>query len=90
MITGFTLDGEEYIWTRRPNFSECNRPHFRRAGAVHCGRPRRGVHLFWHRHISGDPRLCRPVCAWEVKAFSTIVTLALKKSAPLTEFLYPV
>ena len=26
MITGFTLDGEEYIWTRRPNFSECNRP----------------------------------------------------------------
>ena len=28
MITGFTLDGEEYIWTRRPNFSECNRPRF--------------------------------------------------------------
>ena len=26
MITGFTLDGDEYIWTRRPNFSECNRP----------------------------------------------------------------
>ena len=22
MITGFTLDGDEYIWTRRPNFSE--------------------------------------------------------------------
>ena len=20
MITGFTLDGDEYIWTRRPNF----------------------------------------------------------------------
>ena len=28
MITGFTLDGDEYIWTRRPNFSECNRPRF--------------------------------------------------------------
>ena len=26
MVTGFTLDGDEYIWTRRPNFSECNRP----------------------------------------------------------------
>ena len=26
MITGFTLNGEEYIWVRRPNFSECNRP----------------------------------------------------------------
>ena len=24
MITGFTLDGDEYIWTRRPHFSECN------------------------------------------------------------------
>ena len=25
MITSFTLDGEEFVWTRRPNFSECNR-----------------------------------------------------------------
>ena len=28
MITGFTLDGDEYIWTRRPNFSESSRPRF--------------------------------------------------------------
>ena len=28
MITGFTLHGDEYIWVRRPNFSECNRPRF--------------------------------------------------------------
>ena len=28
MITSFTLDGEEFVWTRRPNFSECNRPRF--------------------------------------------------------------
>ena len=28
MITGFSLNGEEYIWTRHPNFSECNRPRF--------------------------------------------------------------
>ena len=34
MITGFTLDGDEYIWTRRPNFSECNRPPVRCAGAL--------------------------------------------------------
>ena len=33
MITGFTLDGDEYIWTRRPNFSECSRP-LRCAGAL--------------------------------------------------------
>ena len=24
----FTLDGDEYIWTRRPNFSESDRPRF--------------------------------------------------------------
>lgn len=28
MITGFSLNGEEYIWTRHPNFAECNRPRF--------------------------------------------------------------
>ena len=28
MITSFTLDGEEFVWTRRPNFSECSRPRF--------------------------------------------------------------
>ena len=47
MITGFTLDGDEYIWVRRPNFSECNRPRF----AVpilfpSCSNPDGGVHIF--------------------------------------------
>ena len=47
MITGFALDGDEYIWVRRPNFSECNRPRF----AVpilfpSCSNPDGGVHIF--------------------------------------------
>ena len=45
MITGFTLDGEEYIWTRRPNFSECNRPRFGVPVLFpSCGNPDDGVH----------------------------------------------
>ena len=44
MITGFTLDGEEYIWTRRPNFSECNRPRFGVPVLFpSCGNPDNGV-----------------------------------------------
>ena len=39
MITGFSL-ASGYIWTRH-NFSECNRPRFKRAGAVPQLRPAR-------------------------------------------------
>ena len=47
MITGFTLDGDEYIWTRRPNFSECSRPRFGVPVLFpSCGNPDGGVHLF--------------------------------------------
>ena len=47
MVTGFTLDGDEYIWTRRPNFSECNRPRFGVPVLFpSCGNPDGGVHLF--------------------------------------------
>ena len=47
MITGFTLDGDEYIWTRRPNFSECNRPRFGVPVLFpSCGNPDGGVHNF--------------------------------------------
>ena len=35
MITGFTLDGDEYIWTRRPNFSSAAAP----ASACRCCSP---------------------------------------------------
>ena len=47
MITGFTLDGDEYIWTRRPNFSECSRPRFGVPVLFpNCGGPDGGVHYF--------------------------------------------
>ena len=47
MVTGFTLDGDEYIWTRRPNFSECNRPRFGIPVLFpNCGKPDNGVHIF--------------------------------------------
>ena len=34
MITGFSLNGEEYIWTRHPKFFRVQPPQLRRAGAV--------------------------------------------------------
>ena len=47
MITGFSLNGEEYIWTRHPNFSECNRPRFGVPVLFpNCGLPDNGVHIF--------------------------------------------
>ena len=47
MITSFTLDGEEFVWTRRPNFSECNRPRFGVPVLFpSCGNPDNGVHIF--------------------------------------------
>ena len=46
MITGFSLNGEEYIWTRHPNFSECNRPRFGVPVLFpNCGLPDNGVHI---------------------------------------------
>lgn len=47
MITGFSLNGEEYIWTRHPNFAECNRPRFGVPVLFpNCGLPDNGVHIF--------------------------------------------
>lgn len=34
MITGFTLDGDEYIWTRRPQLQRVQPPPVRCAGAL--------------------------------------------------------
>ena len=34
MITGFTLDGDEYIWTRRPQLLRVQPPPLRCAGAL--------------------------------------------------------
>mgnify|MGYP000600501597 CR=1 FL=1 len=63
MITGFSLNGEEYIWTRHPNFSECNRPRFGVPVLFpNCGLPDNGVHIFDGKaYPMEDPRLCRPV-----------------------------
>ena len=47
MITGFTLDGDEYIWTRRPQLLRVQPPPLRRAGAVpQLRRPGRRCALF--------------------------------------------
>ncbi len=39
MITGFSLNGEEYIWTRHPQFFRVQPSPLRRAGAVPQLRP---------------------------------------------------
>ena len=90
MITGFTLKGEEYIWVRRPNFSECNRP---RLGVPilfpNCGNPDGGVHVFEGKAYPMEIHGLADLCAWEVESIGPDgVTLALEAS-PLTKFLYP-
>lgn len=90
MITGFTLGGDEYIWVRRPNFSECNRP---RLGVPvlfpNCGMPDGGVHNFGGKAYPMEVHGLADLCAWEVESVGPDgVTLALE-ATPLTKFLYP-
>ena len=69
MITGFTLDGDEYIWTRRPNFSECNRPRFGVPVLFpSCGNPDGGVHLFDGKAYPMECHGFADLCAWEVES----------------------
>ena len=66
MITGFTLDGDEYIWTRRPNFSECNRPRFGVPVLFpNCGGPDGGVHMFDGKAYPMENHGLADLCAWE-------------------------
>ena len=90
MITGFTLDGDEYIWTRRPNFSECNRPRFGVPVLFpSCGNPDGGVHNFEGKAYPMETHGFADLCAWDVESVGPDgVTLALE-STPLTKFLYP-
>ena len=90
MITGFTLDGDEYIWTRRPNFSECNRPRFGVPVLFpSCGNPDGGVHNFDGKAYPMETHGFADLCAWDVESVGPDgVTLALE-STPLTKFLYP-
>ena len=90
MITGFTLDGDEYIWTRRPNFSECSRPRFGVPVLFpNCGGPDGGVHYFDGKAYPMENHGLADLCAWDVESVGPDgVTLALE-STPLTKFLYP-
>ena len=89
-VTSFTLDGEEFVWTRRPNFSECNRPRFGVPVLFpSCGNPDNGVHIFDGKAYPMETHGFADLCAWEVDSVGPDgVTLALE-STPLTKFLYP-
>ena len=90
MITGFTLDGDEYIWVRRPNFSECNRPRF----AVpilfpSCSNPDGGVHIFDGKPYPMETHGLADLCPWEVDSVGPDGVTLMLQSTPLTKFLYP-
>ena len=90
MITGFTLDGDEYIWTRRPNFSECNRPRFGVPVLFpSCGNPDGGVHLFDGKAYPMECHGFADLCAWEVESVGPDGLTLILESTPLTKFLYP-
>lgn len=90
MITGFTLNGEEYIWTRRPNFSECNRPRFGVPVLFpSCSNPDNGVHIFNGKAYPMETHGLADLCEWTLKCVEpTGVTLELE-ATPLTKYLYP-
>lgn len=90
MITGFTLDGEDYVWRRYPNFGQCNRPRFGIPVLFpSCGKPDNGVHTFdgvdYPMEIHGFAALC----AWEVESVGPDGVTLILESSPLTKFLYP-
>ena len=90
MITGFTLDEDEYIWVRRPNFSECNRPRF----AVpilfpSCSNPDGGVHIFDGKPYPMETHGLADLCPWEVDSVGPDGVTLMLQSTPLTKFLYP-
>ena len=90
MITGFALDGDEYIWVRRPNFSECNRPRF----AVpilfpSCSNPDGGVHIFDGKPYPMETHGLADLCPWEVDSVGPDGVTLMLQSTPLTKFLYP-
>ena len=90
MITGFALNGEEYIWVRRPNFSECNRPRF---GVPilfpSCSNPDGGVHIFEGKAYPMETHGLADLCAWQVDSVGPDGVTLMLQSSPLTKFLYP-
>ena len=90
MITGFTLDGDEYIWTRRPNFSECSRPRFGVPVLFpNCGGPDGGVHMFDGKAYPMENHGLADLCAWDVESVGPDGVTLVLESTPLTKFLYP-
>ena len=91
MVTGFTLDGDEYIWTRRPNFSECNRPRLRHPCAVPqlAASPTNGVHIFNGQAYPMEIHGMADLCPWEVESVGPDGVTLILESSPLTKFLYP-
>ncbi len=90
MITGFTLDGEDFVWRRYPNFGQCNRPRFGIPVLFpSCGNPDNGVHNFdgvnYPMEIHGFAALCN----WEVESVGPDGVTLILESSPLTKFLYP-
>lgn len=90
MITGFTLDGDEYIWTRHPNFGECNRPRF----AVpilfpNCGKPDNGVHIFDGAAYPMEIHGLADLCEWNVESVGPDGVTLVLEATPLTKFMYP-
>ena len=90
MITGFTLDGDEYIWTRRPNFSECSRPRFGVPVLFpNCGGPDGGVHYFDGKAYPMENHGLADLCAWDVESVGPDGVTLVLEATPLTKFLYP-
>ena len=90
MITSFTLDGEEFVWTRRPNFSECNRPRFGVPVLFpNCGNPDNGVHIFDGKAYPMENHGFADLCAWDVESVGPDGVTLILESTPLTKFLYP-
>ena len=90
MITGFTPDGDEYIWTRRPNFSECSRPRFGVPVLFpNCGGPDGGVHYFDGKAYPMENHGLADLCAWDVESVGPDGVTLVLEATPLTKFLYP-
>ena len=90
MITSFTLDGEEFVWTRRPTLSECNRPRFGVPVLFpSCGNRTTACTSLTARLTPWRPTGLPTWCAWEVGKRWPGRRDAGTESTPLTKFLYP-
>lgn len=90
MITGFTLNGEEFLWTRHPNFGQVNRPRFGVPVLFpSCGAPDGGVHIFDGVKYPMETHGLADLCAWEVDSVGPDGVTLVLESTPLTKFLYP-